>query len=392
MRKKILLLASRLPYPPISGAKLKNYNLIKILSKKYDIFLVIITDEILDKKSVEFLNMYTKHYKFFRKNKINFIYSSSKTLFNRLPLQVNYYYFRDVQKYVNEVASEVDIVISTLVRTTEYLQNIDKVKIFDMADSIAQNYTKSLANVKSLFWKNIYKFEAHRLLSYEQKMIDKFDVTFMFNKEEISFFNSIKIKWLPHGTNEKLFEYGKVDNKYKNCICFFGKMDYQPNIDAVLWFVEHVLNKLNKNITFMIIGANPKKEILELEQKYSNIKVTGFVEDPYIILKSSLCTVASMQTGGGIQNKVLESMALGTINIISSLASKPIGGIDGEHYFVRDNPSDIADLVNDIFMNKNKFKFIEQNAKNYIKNNFTWEKFGKVYINEIERLLNDSKN
>jgi glycosyltransferase involved in cell wall biosynthesis len=279
-----------------------------------------------------------------------------------------------------------------LVRTTEYLYDIEIPKIFDMADSIGQNYKKSIKKVKSPFWKLIYLIESKRLLNYENKMINSFNVTFMFNKEEIKYFNNDKIKFLPHGVNEDLLEYEKINNKYKNYVAFFGKMDYQPNIDAVLWFVENVLNKLNKNIKFIIVGAKPTKQILNLANKYKNIEVTGFVEDPYEILKSSLCVVSPMQTGGGIQNKILESMALGTINIVSSLASKPIGAKNKKDYIVLDNPNEIADTINDIYLNRNDYDFYKKNSRNFIKNNFTWSIFEKIYIKEIERIINDNKS
>jgi glycosyltransferase involved in cell wall biosynthesis len=392
--KKILLLTSRLPYPPIGGDKLKNFNLIKILSKYYKVYVIVITDEILDKESEEFLKNYTYYYKIFTRSKFMYLLSLGKSFFNNKPLQVNYYYFKDIKKYIIDLIQKekIDIGISTLVRTTEYLYDIEIPKIFDMADSIGQNYKKSIKKVKSPFWKLIYLIESKRLLNYENKMINSFNVTFMFNKEEIKYFNNDKIKFLPHGVNEDLLEYEKINNKYKSYVAFFGKMDYQPNIDAVLWFVENVLNKLNKNIKFIIVGAKPTKQILNLANKYKNIEVTGFVEDPYEILKSSLCVVSPMQTGGGIQNKILESMALGTINIVSSLASKPIGAKNKKDYIVLDNPKEIADTINDIYLNRNNYDFYKKNSRNFIKNNFTWSIFEKVYIKEIERIINDNKS
>ncbi len=165
----------------------------------------------------------------------------------------------------------------------------------------------------------------------------------------------------------------------------FGKMNYQPNIDAVMWFVENVLPLINKNLKFCIIGAYPPKEIKGLEKKYKNIVVTGFLDDPYEILKSSLCVVAPMQTGGGIQNKILECMALGTINIVSSLAAKPIGGVHGEHFLVIDKPEEIAQTINDIYANPHKYEHIKINSREFIKNNFTWT----IYENKLMKIIQE---
>ena len=391
--KKVLLLTSRLPYPPVGGDKLKNFNLLKILSKYFDVYLVTVTSEVLDDETKKVLEKYTKEYRVFPKSKLDFILAASKTLFNDEPLQVNYYYFNDVQRYVDTLSKDMNLIISTLIRTSKYALDIDKPKIFDMADSLAQNYIKSLPNVTSLFWKTIYKFESKRLLGYEKKTINSFDTTFLFNKEEIAYFNMPqKVKFIPHGVNEELLNYDKKNEKYKNCIAFFGKMDYQPNIDAALWFVKNVLDKLDKKITFIIVGAKPKKEILELEKKYENVQVTGFVDDPYEILNSCLAIVAPMQTGAGIQNKILETMALGTINIISSLAAKPIGAKEQQDYIVLDEAKTIANEINSIYREKEKYNLYKKNSKEFIRNNFTWSIYEKVYIDTIEGIINDNKN
>ena len=326
-----------LPYPPVGGDKLKNYNLLKILSKHYEVHLVTVTNEKLDDKTREVLKQYTTSYKVFEKSKIDFIFSTLKLFINKEPLQVNYYYFQDVQKYINKMSHDVDLIISTLIRTSKYAININVPKIFDMADSIGLNYKNSIANVKSFFWKFIYKFEYTRLISYEQKCINAYDITFMFNRKEIKFFKNPKITFMPYSANnDEVLSYTKTNNTYKNYICFLGKMDYQPNIDAALWFINNVLQNINNELTFVIVGAYPAKELKVLDKVYDNLVITGFVEDPYEILNSALCVVAPMQTDGGIQGKVLETMALGTINIITSLAAKPIGAISNKDYIVED--------------------------------------------------------
>jgi len=387
--KKILFLSSRLPYPPIGGDRLRNYWLLKILSKHYKVHLVSISEdgEIPD----DFYKWLENHgitYKIFIYPKWKFYINTLKGSFNKLPLQVNHYYFNEVQNYINSIYQDFDLIFAVLVRTARYVMDMEKTKILDIVDSIGLNYRRSAKKTSSIFWKMIYKIEAKRLLEYENECITSFDKTLFVNNEERQYFEiSQKTAWLPNGVDSKLFNYEYEDTSYKNYVVFLGKMNYQPNIDAVLWFVKNVLNKLNSNLKFIIVGAYPSKEILELSNKYNNVEVTGYVEDPYIILKSSLCVVAPMQTGGGIQNKILESMALGTINIVSSLAAEPIGAKHKEHYFVIDNPQEMADLINEIYKNPKDFEHIKQNAKNFIKNNFTWEICEKKLVNLINELL-----
>lgn len=392
-KKSILFLTSRLSYPPIGGDRLKNFWLLKILSKHFHVHLVSITDQEIPNEFLNWAKDLGITHKIFKKKKWEFYKNAFKFVFNKLPIQVNYYYFSDIQRYIDSIYSNFDLLFATLIRTAQYFIDKNKPKILDMADSIALNYKRSKENTKSIKWKILYSLELDRLLEYEKFCISSFDKTLFFNEEEKEFFDELqKMFWIPHGVNEELLKYEKKNQAYKNCVVFFGKMDYQPNIDAVLWFAENVLPLLNKDIRFCVVGAYPTSAVRELEKKYDNVAITGYVEDPYVILKSSLCVVAPMQTGGGIQNKILESMALGTVNIVSSKAAKPIKARDREHFLVVDNPKEMAETINDIYNNPEKYNYLKVNSREYIKNNFTWSIYEQKLLQIIEEVLNDYKS
>lgn len=224
-----------MPYPPIGGDRAKNYNLLKKLALKYKLHVVVITSEDVTADQVAFLES-VGEYKVFKKSKFDFLASLLKGVFRLpIPLQCSLYFFSDVNRYIQRYSNNVDAIFCTLVRTAEYARLLKKTKLCDMADSIGQNYQKSAETVASS-WKSLYyKFESKLLIKYEQTVVDHFDGTFLFNLTEIdNFKNKQRITWIPHGVNEKLLTYPIVEEK-KNAFSFLGKMDYQPNIDAVLW-------------------------------------------------------------------------------------------------------------------------------------------------------------
>ena len=388
--KKILFIAPRLPYPPISGYNLKNYWLLQILSKHYIVHLVCITDEHVPSDFHSWAEKIGITYKLFPKKRIDFYLKSAKSIFNKLPIQVNYYSFQDVKEYVDSVYEAYDLIYVISARAAQYALGKSKPKIADMGDLHSVIYSNAKEKTKSKFWKIVYLMEANPMSHYESLCVSNFDKALFFNMEERNFFNEpTKTEWIPHGVNESLFTYEKQNEKYRNWVTFLGKMDYQPNIDVVLWFVANVLPRLDQNLTFGIVGAYPTKKVKSLERKYKNVVVTGFVEDPYEIVKSSLCVVAPMQTGGGIQNKVLESMALGTVSIVSSLAAKPIGARNMEEFLVIDDPVDIALTINDIYKNPDKYVHIKEKSREYIKANFTWSIYERKIIDVIKSVLGD---
>lgn len=388
-KTKILILTPRLPYPPIGGDRLRAYWILNILCKHFDVHLVSISEKEPEKNFHKWATSLNIRYKLFKKTKKEYYLSSLRSLYNNLPLQVNYFYFEDVQEYVDRVYKSFDILFASLIRTAEYIIDKQKPKILDMTDSIALNYLRSKEKTTSLKWKLLYNFEYNRLLNYEKRCIEMFDnVLFVNENERLYYQNNLKTSLITNGVNPKLFNYNSYDSNYKNAVVFFGKMDYQPNIDAVLWFVENVLPLLDRDVKFYIVGANPTRVIKNLQKKHKNLVVTGFLEDPYLIIKSSLCVVSPMQTGAGIQNKILESMALGTINIVSSLSVQPIGGEHMKHYIVCDNPSTIAETILDIKINPSKYEHIKVYAKEFIKENFNWDIIEQKLVNVIYEVLN----
>jgi len=151
---------------------------------------------------------------------------------------------------------------------------------------------------------------------------------------------------------------------------------YQPNIDAILWLDKYVLDYLDPKIRLTIIGRNPATSILDLQKRRKNVLITGYVQDPYVILNSSLAVVAPMQNGGGIQNKLLESMALGTINVVTSYAANPIvGAKDGEHFLVKDDPKEFARAVNAILSDHDQYIYLKKSAKDFICSKYTWQQY-----------------
>lgn len=393
-RTKVLLLTSRLPYPPIGGAWLKNYHLINILSKYFDVHLISITEDDVCSGFYDWAKEKKFSFRIFKKKKLSFIKNALiGILKNELPIQVNYYYFDDIQEYVNKIYKEFDLLIATLIRTAQYIINFrDKPKIIDFADSIALNYLHSKDKTNSIFWKILYSIEGKRLLKYEEKLLRTFDIGLFFNIFEQSFYTNrgfVNALWIPHGVDESLFKYNIDTTSLENTVVFFGKMNYQPNIDAVVWFYKNVLPKLDDKINFLVIGAYPTQTLYKLEKKSKRkLKVLGFVEDPYYYLRNSLAVVAPMQTGGGIQTKILETMAVEGLVITSSLSAKPIvGARNFQEFIVIDDPDEMADFINRTYRDRERYTQIRHNAREFIKENFTWSIYEKKLLEYINKIL-----
>ncbi|WP_069660391.1 glycosyltransferase [Arcticibacter eurypsychrophilus] len=388
MKKKCLIIIPGIPYPPVNGYKLKIYNLIKILFKHYDLHLIIISREVPNAIERKFLEDHSYKYAYFRIELISALLRVFISIFSSIPFQVAYFTLPTVRRYIKRNANSDEIVFLNLIRSGEYIDLFRKKNVvFDMVDLLSKSYVKSYHSTKSLMYKVIYKIEAKRLKIYELKVVKESLLTLCVNNDDANYLSAFgKSIWLPNGVNDSLFIYNKLSSKYKHSIAFFGAMHYQPNIDAVIWFDHYVMNHIDSNIIFYIIGAKPSKQILNILKHRDNVIVTGFMEDPYLILNSCFAVIAPMQNGGGIQNKILETMSLGKINILTSHGADPIkGAVNDVDFIVRNTPLEMAIKINDIFKHPSKYKAMGGNASRFIKENYTWERYEENLLIALNR-------
>jgi glycosyltransferase involved in cell wall biosynthesis len=386
-KEKCLLILPRNIFPVVGGYSNHRKNAIEILHRHYCMSIVVISHKQLSEEERVFLEQNSNYFRYITIPHWRHIVGALAAIFSSLPVQVGYFYFGRVQRIVDGLLPHQDIVIGSLIRTMRYLEHTpsDCKIVFDMIDSIGLNYQRSAKRVHSFFWSLMYRLEANRLLHYEAYWIKRSYATMFFNKDECDYWRAYgNVCLLPHGVNDRALYYDAIDARYSRSVAFVGKMDYQPNIDAVRWYVNNVHSFIGDRIPLIIVGAYPTNEIVSLAKKNANITVTGFIEDPFVIIHSAMVVVAPMQTGAGIQNKVLEAMALGAINILTSMAAAPIiGGINGEHFLIADIPDEFHNIILDISEQPDAYKQIKQSARNFIAENYTWTRYEKEYIKAI---------
>lgn len=389
MRKKILVTIPRLPYPLNSGGRIAIYDALSTLSENYNLTIVIIDDNKNNIIYIDEIKKFSDDVYFLSKNRFRFILNSFFGVLLGRPLQVGYFYFKEYQKIIDELAKSHDFFYSFMIRTSLYGVNLSLKKGHYAIDSMYLNYKKSIDESKSLLWKIIYKIEIPLLFKLEKKHIEKYNITSFVNNQEAFFWEKHgNVCTISHGVEDNLLNYNEYDKKFNDSIAFIGRMDYQPNIDAVLWFCNNVLPLLPKDIKFKIIGGFPTRDITNLQINNPQVEILGFVDDPYIILRSCICTVAPMITGGGLQTKVLTSMAVGSLVILSSSSAKAIENAEnGINLIIEDCAMNISKIIIDIKNNPTKYNMIRENAKILIEKNYVLSVVSKKLINMIENQI-----
>lgn len=376
MKKKILFLSSRVPYPLVGGDKIRVFNSLKILSKKNEITLLYIDSEPIKKETEEELNKYCNLIKPFIVSKYShYLNTIIGLLSNKKPLQVNYYYYRRVQKWIDCNIEKYDAVYCNHIRTTEYVRKHNLPKYVDLVDSISMNYEKAIKKAKG-FWKMIYVIEKKRVFDYELEIVKEFENKILISeidKKNIDPKDIYNIKVI--GNFVPTLSYDDAINIRTGQLCFLGKMNYEPNVTAVTFFVKEVyplIKNNNSRVSFKIIGAYPTSKVLSLKE-IEGVEVTGFVDNPYNCIQESQIFVAPMISGAGVQNKILEAMKMGKCVVTTEIGAEGLKDVGTGDLIICKTKEEMAMEILSLLDDEQKLQRIGKSAQRYIENNFSEE-------------------
>jgi glycosyltransferase involved in cell wall biosynthesis len=178
------------------------------------------------------------------------------------------------------------------------------------------------------------------------------------------------------------FQHQKCEKQFD--LIFTGNMAYTPNIQAAEYLVKKILPELQKkypDIRVVLCGATPSPKVCALRGK--NVIVTGWVEDIRSYYAQSRIFIAPMQLGTGLQNKLLEAMALQIPCIASPLASKPLEVVSQKEIFVCHDVKEYVNAIDILLTNNELYQFIVQNGYEFVKKNYNWNSTTEI----LEKLM-----
>lgn len=383
---KVFVLLSRFPYPLEKGDKLRVFNQIKELSKYHEIILCALSDEKVSSKNYEILKQYCVEIKIIRLYKLNIYFNLLIDLFlSKQSLQVSYFYNKRAHKKILNFINETtpNHIYCQLIRVTEYVKHLNIPKTLDYMDALARGMERRIEKAP-FYLKPFLKIETTRLKRYEHEVFDYFEnLTIISNQDRdlIVHLKNEKIKVIPNGVDYCTFKFKNKEKKYD--LIFTGNMSYPPNVDSACYLVKEIMPKIwrkNSNISLAIVGANPDNKVLAL--KSTKVIVTGWVDDISDYYASSKIFIAPMQLGTGLQNKLLEAMAMKLPCITSSLANNALGATHNKNILIGDYPEHYAQHVVDLLENKEFYNQISNNGHQFVTQNYTWEGTTSI-LNEL---------
>lgn len=390
--EKILMMCYRRPYPLKSGAEVRMFQYIEILSKQYNIDVIYFSDAKIENEKDELNEICKRIVIFYKDRATENIRAVINYLFYGMPLQVGQLHYRKVNKWLKENYRDYKYIICFHIKMASYimdLPDINKEKniYFDGTDSISlQSYNSYMMNKG---WRKIaYWIEYKRMIKYEKRVYETINHTILISERDKRYItDKVHAVSDPKIISNYAIDLGyrdKVD-KEKYSIVFMGRMDYPPNIEAVKYFIENIYGKIRKEynkVQFHIIGGYVTDEIRKYDGKNS-IYVHGFVEDAAFLLQKSTVVIAPMRSGAGLQNKIIQAMYLGCTVITSEIGADGLLDLSGKELIIYKNDEDfVAKLI--YFLRPDLDDIREQlgkNARNYIYKYYSYEAIKNQIIN-----------
>ncbi len=374
---KIVVLLSRFPYPLEKGDKLRAFHQIKELSHHHEIILCAVSDEKVEQSSIDILSKFCSDIEVIRLPKWKIYWNLLfQLLFTNKSLQVAYFYNKSAQKKINKIIlkHQPDHIYCQLIRVTEYVRDSKIKKTLDYMDALARGMERRVEDAP-FYLKWFLKTETTRLKRYEHFIFEDFDKHVIISEQDrklIVNVNNDDVVVVPNGVDYDTYKHNELNKEYD--LIFTGNMAYPPNVDSVVYLVNNVMPlvwKERPTITLVIVGAQPSSKVLKL--KSDRVIVTGWVEHIAEYYSKSKIFIAPMQIGTGLQNKLLEAMAMKLPCITSELANNALGATHDKNILIGNSEKDYTHHIIKLIENTNLQKEIGQKGYEFVKENYTWE-------------------
>ncbi len=338
--RNVLLLVHRIPFPPDKGDKIRSYHLLRHLAGRYRVHLGAFVDDPADLAHETALRALCPEVRLFpvepRLRKL----ASLVGLLTGEPLSVRFYRDRRVSEWIDDLRARgpLDAVVaysSTMAQFVEGSEWSATTRIADFVDVDSEKWRQySASGGPPMSW--VHAREARTLLAYERRISRSFTRTLFVSAAEASLFVTRapeageRVGYYSNGVDTAYFDPAvELADPYPPggpVAVFTGAMDYRPNIEAVTWFADEIFPHVRAqrpDARFCIVGSKPTRAVNQLAER-PGIIVTGRVPDVRAYLKSAAVTVAPLRIARGIQNKVLEALAMARPVVCTSSAAEGI--------------------------------------------------------------------
>ncbi|MCR5866061.1 TIGR03087 family PEP-CTERM/XrtA system glycosyltransferase [Aquincola sp. J276] len=392
----LLYLVHRLPYPPNKGDKVRSYHVLKHLLAGHRVFLGTFVDDPDDQQHVPVLQALCADVCAVPLRPATAKLRSLTALAEGQPLTLNYYRSRQLDQWVRQTvrSQAIDAVIVFSSSMAQYIRHAEDLPVLvDLVDVDSAKWTEyARARRWPMSW--LYAREGRRLLAYERRIAAAAHSTFLVTEKEAALFRTLapecapQVQALGNGVDAAFFAPDEARANPFDAdelpLVFTGAMDYWPNVDAVEWFVAEVLPGLRQRwprLRLHIVGRSPTPAVQALASEA--VRVTGTVPDVRPWLQHATAVVAPLRLARGVQNKVLEAMAMARPVVCAGSCAEAIDASDGHDLLAADEPADYLRQLDRLLQSPAQAQALGEQGRRFMLQRYSWA----ARLAPLDRLL-----
>ena len=390
MKPRLLFLAHRIPYPPNRGDKIRSYHQLKLLAEYYDIYLASCYETETElQQGQPILEQVKSHcFGFVDKTTITLAKDTIKAIARGQSVSEQHFFHSELNHWIQDVIEKTkpDGVFVFCSSMMQYIPDNLKSSIPVVTDLIDLDSEKwrQMANTKIRIKRWLFNREATTVADAEQRCFEQSSTSFFVSDNErtlASRYHDLPTSCtvVENGVDTDFYESGlkmpctaMVDRKY---LVFTGTLDAQPNIKAIQWFMSVCWPKLTDRIQDLhlaIVGRNPEPWIKALSS--NKVHVFADVDDVRPYVASAQVAIAPMQIGRGVQNKILEAMAMAKPVVMTNEGARGISMPEEQSQFIADGSEEFVNHVVELLKNQTKRDRIGQLNLEWVRTNYSWAK------------------
>lgn len=379
--RDLLFLVHRIPYPPDRGDKIRSFHLVRHLARNHRVHLIAFADDEGDIDRAHGLDPYTASRSIFPRAAPGPV-AGLRALLRRQPVSVAAFDHRAARQAVDAVLAKhpIDTILCFSSQMAQYVPaESDIPLVMDFVDMDSAKFATYGAEGRGpMAW--VHRREGRLLLAHERQVAARAKASLFVSEAEAALFRAqtgaSRVHAIENGIDTGFYDpalpFAPVAGEGP-LLVFTGQMDYRPNIDAVRWFAEAVFPRIRQrhpDARFAIVGRAPTPAVRALGEA-PGVCVTGAVDDVRPWLASAAVIVAPLQLARGIQNKVLEGMAMARPVVASRAAAE---GIDhGGAIRIADGADAFGETVLDLLGAPEIAQALGQAARERVLARYGWD-------------------
>lgn len=390
MSSEILFLSHRIPFPPNRGDKIRSHHILRRLARMAPVHVACFADDHADlAEEVELASM-AHSYRLARRTK-PLVLAGLQALKSGKPISMTAFWDEGMARYVRQLlaSGRIGTIYVFSSQMGQYVPDDFAGRvIMDFVDVDSAKFDAYAARSRGpMGW--VHAREGRLLSKEEARLARRADHSLLISRAEADLFlqrmgdaaRDMRIDVLGNGIDSEFFDPALVGPEGRMAampgprLIFTGQMDYQPNVDAVIRTVRHILPLVRQRFadaSFHVVGRNPTDAVKALGA-VPGVHVWGRVDDIRGWLKAADMALVPLDIARGVQNKVLEAMAMELPVVLSPAAANGIHAAPGHHFAVADTDRALAAMVVELAENTHAGKVMGIEARRLVVERASWQ-------------------